>query len=119
MKDAAHVVQQPRDGQHHCGRFQVVPAVQEELCVLIPLSSRLHEPIACFCFIALLQVQFTESVLRVLVPGISGLCEVLYRFGCISVHNLSLEVFLAQPIGRTVVYFKGGLNHPQHTPKWI
>ena len=39
LKDTAHVVKQSSDGQHDRGWLQIVPAVQEELCVLVSLTS--------------------------------------------------------------------------------
>ena len=37
LENTTHVVEQSGDGQHDRGRLQVIPAVQEELSVLISL----------------------------------------------------------------------------------
>ena len=39
LKNTAHVVKKSSDGQHDRGWLQIVPAVQEELCVLVSLTS--------------------------------------------------------------------------------
>ena len=41
LEDTAHVMEQSAHGQDDRGRFQVIPAVQEELCVFVALSGRL------------------------------------------------------------------------------
>ena len=38
LEDPAHVVEQASDRQHERGRFQAVPAAQEELSVAVALS---------------------------------------------------------------------------------
>ena len=37
LENTAHVMEQLGDGQHDQGRFQVIPAIQEKLSVLISL----------------------------------------------------------------------------------
>ena len=38
LKDPAHVIEQPRDRQHHRGRAEIVSLLQEELSILISLG---------------------------------------------------------------------------------
>ena len=112
MKNAAHVVQQPRDGQHHCGRFQVVPAIQEELSVLVALGGGLGKPIVGLLTILSIQIQFAESVLGILVSGLSGLGEVLHRFVGVLSDDFAFELLFAQSVGRAIAPVVGGILQP-------
>ena len=70
--------------------------VQKELCEAVALSGRLRQPILR-CFLILislfaLEIQFTEDVLRILVPSFGGLCQIVYRLGGILFNDLFSEI---------------------------
>ena len=69
----AHMVEEPSGGQHDRGRFQTVPAVQEELSIRIPLAGGLGKPVSGLFLVVFLQVQFAEGILGVLIPNLSRL----------------------------------------------
>ena len=69
----AHVVEQMRDRQHDRGRLQAVPAVQEELSVLVSLCGGLGEPVMSLFLVLPVQIQLAESILRILVAALRRL----------------------------------------------
>ena len=115
MEDSAHVVEETGGGQHDGGRFQVVPAVQEKLGMAVALSGRLGEPEVGLFLAVLVQIQLAEGVLCVLVPSFSGLSEVDHRLGDILFYNLTLEIFLAQPVGGVTIFILCGTLQPLDT----
>lgn len=115
MEGPAHVVKEAGGDQHDGGWFQVVPAVQEKLGMAVALSGRLGEPVVGLLPAVLVQIQLTEGVLCVLVPSFSGLGEVERRLGDILFYNLTLEIFLAQPVGGVTIFILCGTLQPLDT----
>ena len=64
--------------------------------------------------IVFFQIQFTESALCVLISNFSRLFKAVYRLSGILCNDLTLEIFLAEPIGCAVASIVSGILQPLH-----
>ena len=112
LEKFTYVVEQLSDRQHDRGRFQVIPAIQEELSVLVSLCSGLSEPVVSLFHILPVQVQLAECVLRILVAALSRLGQVFDGFFRILWSTITQEIELPQPVAGILVALRGGFFKP-------
>ena len=66
--------------------------------------------------ILFVQIQLAQGILCVLVSSLSGLREILRRFGDVPLHDFAFEILLAQAVGGEVASVVGGVLQPLNRP---
>ena len=116
LKDISHVVEQSGHGQNDRGRFEVIQALQEELCVgvalvccpLQPVDGRVHVVGNAPPH----EVQLAQHVLPKLISHLCRLGEVGHGLFLVLLHELAAQVFLAQTVGGVVTAVLSGSFQP-------